>query len=146
MAGKKGSTLTSESMRKENRWKSIGSGALLAGGVFLLLGLATLPALAADDLGTTAERVLGNLPNVLKLGSATIFVIGFLLVGVGSFMIWRIGRHQGMHGPATLWTCFAAAIAGSLMVYHSTVVGVGGATIFGGSDNSVTVEGTTEVR
>ena len=57
-----------------------------------------------------------------------------------------LGRHQGMHSPATLFSCIAAVVAGSLMVYHSTVVGVGGATLFGSSSNDVTVEGTVEVR
>jgi hypothetical protein len=32
------------------------------------------------------------------------------------------------------------------MVYHSTVVGVGGATIFGDSNDDVSIEGTVEVR
>lgn len=101
---------------------------------------------AADPLGTIADHVRGNLDEVLKLGTAVVFVIGFLLVGVGAFLIWRMGRHQGMHTPATLFTCLAAVIAGALMVYHSTVVGVGGATLFGSSSNDVTIEGTVEVR
>ncbi len=112
-------------------------------GLLLLCGSV---AFAADPLGTVADHVRGNLDEVLKLGTAIVFVIGFLLVGVGVFLVWRMGRHQGMHAPATLFTCLAAVIAGALMVYHSTVVGVGGATLFGGSGNDVTVEGTVEVR
>ena len=103
-------------------------------------------AFAADPLGVIADHVRSNLDEVLKLGTAVVFVIGFLLVGVGAFLVWRMGRHQGMHSPATLFTCLAAVIAGALMVYHSTVVGVGGATLFGSSGNDVTIEGTVEVR
>lgn len=101
---------------------------------------------AADPLGVVATNVLGNMDETLKLGTAIMFVTGFLLVGVGCFLIWRMGRHQGMHAPATLFTCLAAVIAGALMVYHSTVVGVGGATFFNSSSGDVTIEGTTEVR
>lgn len=117
----------------------------LVGFASLLLAGASV-AFAAEPLGTIADNVRGNLDETLKLGTAVVFVIGFLLVGVGCFLIWRMGRHQGMHAPATLFTCLAAVIAGALMVYHSTVVGVGGATLFGGSGNDVTVEGTVEVR
>lgn len=119
-------------------------GALALSGVALLA--ASSGALAADPLGVVATRVLGNMDESLKLGTAILFVIGFLLVGIGCFMIWQIGRHQGMHGPSTLFTSIAAVIAGALMVYHSTVIGMGGATIFGSSDNDVTIEGTVEVR
>ena len=117
----------------------------LVGFASLLLAGASV-AFAAEPLGTIADNVRGNLDETLKLGTAVVFVIGFLLVGVGCFLIWRMGRHQGMHAPATLFTCLAAVIAGALMVYHSTVVGVGGATLFGSSGNDVTVEGTVEVR
>lgn len=116
---------------------------LIVGAVLILLSTVVY---AADPLGTVADNVRGNLDEVLKLGTATVFVIGFLLVGIGVFLIWRMGRHQGMHSPATLFSCIAAVVAGSLMVYHSTVVGVGGATLFGSSSNDVTVEGTVEVR
>lgn len=116
-------------------------------GLALLVLLAAPPSVwAAEPLGTIATNVLANLPATLKLGTAVVFVIGFLLVGIGCFLIWRMGRHQGMHAPATLFTCLAAVLAGALMVYHSTVVGVGGATLFGGGDGNVTIEGTTEVR
>ena len=117
----------------------------LVGFASLLLAGASV-AVAAEPLGTIADNVRGNLDETLKLGTAVVFVIGFLLVGVGCFLIWRMGRHQGMHSPATLFTCLAAAIAGALMVYHSTVVGVGGATLFGSSGNDVTIEGTVEVQ
>ncbi len=117
----------------------------LVGFASLLLAGAGV-AVAAEPLGTIADNVRGNLDETLKLGTAVVFVIGFLLVGVGCFLIWRMGRHQGMHSPATLFTCMAAVIAGALMVYHSTVVGVGGATLFGSSGNDVTIEGTVEVQ
>ncbi len=120
----------------------------MAGGVAsaAALGLAAGVAFAADPLGTIANNVLGNLDETLKLGTVFIFVVGFLLVGVGCFMIWRIGRHQGMHAPATVLACALAVVSGALMVYHSTVIGVGGATIFGSSAGDVTILGTTQVR
>lgn len=119
---------------------------LIIGGVFLILALLSSAVWAADSLATIADNVRGNLDETLKLGTSIVFVIGFLLVAVGCFLIWRMGRHQGAHSPATLFTCIAAVVAGVLMVYHSTVVGVGGATMFGSSEGDITVEGTTEVR
>ena len=81
---------------------------LIVGAVLILLSTAVY---AADPLGTVADNVRGNLDEVLKLGTATVFVIGFLLVGIGVFLIWRMGRHQGMHSPATLFSCIAAVVA-----------------------------------
>jgi len=112
----------------------------------LALALSSTFALAADPLGVIADNVHSNLDELLEVGTAVVFVIGFILVGVGGFLIWRIGRHQGMHSPATLFSSIAAIIAGALMVYHSTVVGVGGATLFGSSSNDVTIEGTVQVQ
>ena len=128
------------------RWPASGAGALLGGCAVLLLAAGSAAAWAAEPLGVIADHVRNNLDETLRLGTATVFVIGFLLVGIGAFLIWRMGRHQGMHAPATLFTCLAAIIAGVAMVYHSTVVGVGGATLFGSSSNDVTIEGTVEVR
>ena len=131
---------------KQNRWPSVGAATLLAGiGAAVLAGIG-MAAWAADPLGVIATHVHGNLDETLKLATVIVFITGFILVGVGVFLIWRMGRHQGMHAPATLFTCLAAVIAGVLMVYHSTVVGVGGATLFGGSDGDVSIEGTVEVR
>lgn len=110
------------------------------------LALAAPLARAADALGVIATNVHGNIDETMKLATVLVFFVGFILVGVGAFLIWRMGHHQGMHSPATLFTCLAAMIAGFLMVYHSTVVGVGGATLFGSSDGDVTIEGTVEVR
>jgi len=53
---------------------------LIVGAVLILLSTAVY---AADPLGTVADNVRGNLDEVLKLGTATVFVIGFLLVGIG---------------------------------------------------------------
>lgn len=115
--------------------------------ILAVLGLApVVPALAADPLGVIATNIHGNLDETMKLATVLVFFTGFILVGIGVFLIWRMGRHQGMHAPATLFTCLAAVIAGVLMVYHSTVVGVGGATIFGDSGGDVTIEGTVEVK
>ena len=97
-------------------------------------------------MGVIATHIHGNLDETMKLATVIVFIAGFVLVGVGCFLIWRMGRHQGMHAPATLFICLAAVIAGVLMVYHSTVVGVGGATIFGDSGGDVTIEGTVEVK
>ena len=131
---------------QQNRWPSVGAATLLAGiGAVVLAGIG-MAAWAADPLGVIATHVHGNLDETLKLATVIVFITGFILVGVGVFLIWRMGRHQGMHAPATLFTCLAAVIAGVLMVYHSTVVGVGGATLFGGSDGDVSIEGTVEVR
>lgn len=119
------------------------------GGVALsasALALSATAALAADPLGVIATNIHGNLDETMKLATVLVFFTGFILVGIGVFLIWRMGRHQGMHAPATLFTCLAAVIAGVLMVYHSTVVGVGGATIFGDSGGDVTIEGTVEVK
>ena len=126
--------------------KTVGSSALVLGLSAGLLGLASTAVLAADPLGTIAKNIHGNLDETMKLATVTVFIIGFMLVGVGCFLIWRMGRNQGMHGPATLFTCLAAIIAGVLMVYQSTVVGVGGATIFGASSGDVTIDGTVQVR
>lgn len=120
--------------------------ALVVGVCFIIFACLSSAVWAADALGVIADHVRSNLDETLKLGTAVVFVIGFLLVAVGCFLIWRMGRHQGMHGPATLFTCLAAVIAGVAMVYHSTVVGVGGATLFGSSEGDITIEGTTEVR
>ena len=120
--------------------------ALAAPAGALALLAPAVPALAADPLGVVATNVHGNLDEAMKLATVVVFIVGFILVGVGAFLIWRMGAHQGMHSPATLFTCLAAMIAGFLMVYHSTVVGVGGATLFGSSDGDVTIEGTVEVR
>ena len=117
--------------------------ALLA---LLALLAPVVPALAADPLGVIATNIHGNLDETMKLATVLVFFTGFILVGIGVFLIWRMGRHQGMHAPATLFTCLAAVVAGVLMVYHSTVVGVGGATIFGDSGGDVTIEGTVEVK
>ena len=121
--------------------------AVPAGALALLALLAlAVPALAAEPLGVIATNVHGNLDETMKLLTVAVFIVGFILVGVGCFLIWRMGAHQGMHSPATLFTCLAAVCAGVLMVYHSTVVGVGGATLFGSSEGDVTIEGTVEVR
>lgn len=120
--------------------------ALAVPAVALALLALAVPALAADPLGVVATNVHGNLDEAMKLATVVVFIVGFILVGVGAFLIWRMGAHQGMHSPATLFTCLAAMIAGFLMVYHSTVVGVGGATLFGSSEGDVTIEGTVEVR
>ena len=131
---------------REHRLKSVGAATLLAGiGAAVLAGIGTA-AWAADPLGTIATNIHGNLDETMKLATVLVFVTGFILVGVGAFLIWRMGRHPGMHAPATLFTCLAAVLAGVLMVYHSTVVGVGGATIFGSSSGDVTIEGTVQVR
>ena len=106
----------------------------------------SVTALAADPLGVVATNIHGNLDETMKLSTAVVFFTGFMLVGIGAFLIWRMGRHQGMHAPATLFTCLLGIVAGALMVYHSTVVGVGGATMFGSSSNDVTIEGTTQVE
>ena len=116
------------------------------GWIALLLAGVGAAAWAADPLGVIATNVHGNLDETLKLATVIVFITGFILVGVGVFLIWRMGHHQGMHAPATLFTCLAAILAGVLMVYHSTVVGVGGATIFGSSSGDVTIEGTVQVR
>lgn len=122
-------------------------GLVLAGPAVALALLApAVPALAAEPLGKIATNVHGNLDETMKLLTVVVFIVGFILVGVGAFLIWRMGAHQGMHSPATLFTCLAAVCAGVLMVYHSTVVGVGGATLFGSSEGDVTIEGTVEVR
>ncbi len=126
--------------------RTVVSSALSLGLGAVLLALASTAVRAADPLGVIATNVHGNLDETMKLATVIVFIIGFMLVGVGCFLIWRMGRHQGMHAPATLFTCLAAIIAGVLMVYQSTVVGVGGATLFGGSDGDVTIEGTVEVR
>lgn len=112
----------------------------------LVLAAASTAVQAADPLGVIATHIHGNLNETMKLATVLVFFIGFMLVGIGCFLIWRMGRNQGMHGPATLFTCLAAIIAGVLMVYQSTVVGVGGATIFGASSGDVTVDGTVQVR
>jgi hypothetical protein len=126
--------------------KSVGAATLRAGiALGVLAGISTA-ARAAEPLGTIATNIHGNLDETMKLATVVVFITGFILVGIGVFLIWRMGRHQGMHAPATLFTCLAAVIAGVLMVYHSTVVGVGGATIFGESSGDVTIEGTVEVR
>lgn len=119
---------------------------LILGLCFIVFACLSSAVWAADALGIIADNIRGNMDETLKLGTAIVFVTGFLLVAIGCFLIWRMGRHQGMHGPATLFTCLAAVIAGVAMVYHSTVVGVGGATFFGSSEGDITVEGTTEVR
>jgi hypothetical protein len=126
--------------------KHLASRALSLGSGSLFLAWASTAARAAEPLGTIATNIHGNLDETLKLATVVVFITGFILVGIGVFLIWRMGRHQGMHAPATLFTCLAAVIAGVLMVYHSTVVGVGGATIFGDSNGDVTIEGTVEVR
>lgn len=133
-------------MRYLDTLKTTGWNACKRGSALLTLTLATTAAKAADPLGTIATNIHGNLDETMRLATAIIFITGVILIGVGGFMIWRMGRHQGMHAPATLFTCFAALIAGVVMVYHSTVVGVGGATLFGSSDNDVTIEGTVEVQ
>jgi len=131
---------------KVDTLRTVASSALSLGLGAVLLALASTAVRAADPLGVIATNVHGNLDETMKLATVIVFIIGFMLVGVGCFLIWRMGRHQGMHAPATLFTCLAAIIAGVLMVYQSTVVGVGGATLFGGSDGDVTIEGTVEVR
>ena len=129
-----------------DRQKRIASRALSLGSGSLFLAWASTAARAAEPLGTIATNIHGNLDETMKLATVVVFITGFILVGIGVFLIWRMGHHQGMHAPATLFTCLAAIIAGVLMVYHSTVVGVGGATIFGESSGDVTIEGTVEVR
>lgn len=126
--------------------KTVGSSAWVRGSAAAWLALASTAVRAADPLGVIATHIHGNLDETMKLATVIVFITGFLLVGIGVFLIWRMGRHQGMHAPATLFTCLAGVIAGVLMVYHSTVVGVGGATIFGESGGDVTIEGTVEVR
>ena len=133
-------------LQLQKRTISMGRHSLALLGCCVLLVLASSPIWAADALGVIADNVRGNMDETLKLGTSVVFVIGFLLVAVGCFLIWRMGRHQGMHGPATLFTCLAAVIARVAMVYHSTVVGVGGATMFGSSSGDITIEGTTEVK
>ncbi len=131
---------------KADTLKRLGSSALALGSGALVFGFDRRGGWAADPLGTIATNIHGNLDETMKLATVLVFVTGFILVGVGAFLIWRMGRRQGMHAPATLFTCLAAVIAGVLMVYHSTVVGVGGATLFGDSGGDVTIEGTVEVR
>ena len=126
--------------------KHLASSARVLGSGSLFLALTSTAARAADPLGVIATHIHGNLDETMKLATVLVFITGFILVGVGAFLIWRMGRHQGMHAPATLFTCLAAVLAGVLMVYHSTVVGVGGATLFGDSGGDVTIEGTVEVR
>jgi hypothetical protein len=133
-------------MRSRNTLKTTGWNVCQQGLALLTLTLAAPLARAADPLGTIATNIHGNLDETMKLATVLVFVTGFILVGVGAFLIWRMGRHPGMHAPATLFTCLAAVLAGVLMVYHSTVVGVGGATIFGDSGGDVTIEGTVEVK
>ena len=124
---------------KVDTLKTLGSSALV-------LAAASTAVQAADPLGVIATHIHGNLNETMKLATVLVFFIGFMLVGIGCFLIWRMGQNQGMHGPATLFTCLAAIIAGVLMVYQSTVVGVGGATIFGASSGDVTIDGTVQVR
>ena len=124
---------------KVDTLKTLGSSALV-------LAAASTAVQAADPLGVIATHIHSNLNETMKLATVLVFFIGFMLVGIGCFLIWRMGRNQGMHGPATLFTCLAAIIAGVLMVYQSTVVGVGGATIFGASSGDVTIDGTVQVR
>jgi uncharacterized membrane protein YozB (DUF420 family) len=126
--------------------KHLASRALSLGSGSLCLAWASTAARAAEPLGAIATNIHGNLDETMKLATVVVFITGFILVGIGVFLIWRMGRHQGMHAPATLFTCLAAVLAGVLMVYHSTVVGVGGATLFGSSGGDVTIEGTVEVR
>jgi hypothetical protein len=126
--------------------KTVGSRTLVLGSSTVLLGLASTAVRAADPLGVIATNIHGNLDETMKLATVIVFIVGFILVGVGCFLIWQMGRHQGMHAPATLFTCLAAVIAGVLMVYQSTVVGVGGATLFGSSGGDVTIDGTVQVR
>lgn len=134
------------SLVRNPRSQSHRAGALATGCAALLLAGVGAVASAAEPLGVIATHVHDNLDETMKLATVVVFITGFILVGVGAFLIWRMGRHQGMHAPATLFTCLAAVIAGVLMVYHSTVVGVGGATLFGDSGGDVTIEGTVEVR
>lgn len=119
--------------------------AWMMGVMGLLIGV-SVQALAADDAGVVADNLKAALSPIMEFSTAAIFFTGFMLVGIGSFMIWRLGRHQGMHSPATVFLCLAGIFAGALMVYQSTVVGVGGATLFGDSGGDVTIDGTTQVQ
>lgn len=132
--------------RPNPRWPAPRTIPRCVGLVALALALVSTTGRAADSLGVIAERVLVNLPPLLLLATAAVFAVGFVLVGTGGWKLWQAGRHPGVHGAPTLFTALMAVIAGVAMVYHSTVIGMGGATLFGSSENDVTIQGTVDVR
>lgn len=108
--------------------------------------VAAAPTAFAANLGEVAETAHGSLPSSMKLGTAGIFVVGFMLVGICLFALWQAGRNPGTRGGGGYFASILGLVIGVLMVYESVVVGVGGETFFGSAGNDVTILGTTQVE
>ncbi|MBL8260051.1 MAG: hypothetical protein JNM60_09615 [Candidatus Competibacteraceae bacterium] len=119
--------------------------AAAAGTAYLIAALAG-PGAFAQTLGDVADIAHESLSPSMELGTALVFFIGFMLVGVCLFKLYVAGRNPGSHSGGTYFASILGLVIGVFMVYQGWVVGMGGETFFDSRDMDVTIDGTTQIE
>ena len=105
---------------------------VLAGMLLLMINIDI--AHAAQDIGQIAETVTGSFSNLAKLITAAAYVAG-LGFAVGAVMKFK--QHKDNPTQIPIGTPIALIFIAAALIFLPTILGVTGATLFGGSGGEV---------
>jgi len=108
----------------------------------LLAGTAVLAATGTDQgIGSVAVNTISNLDSIARLITAAAYVAGFAFV-VGA--IAKFKAHKDNPTQIPIGTPIALLFVGAALIFITSVFGVTGATLFGGTGTVAGTQGASQ--
>jgi intracellular multiplication protein IcmD len=114
--------------------KTLLKGAWLLLGMVVVFALCTHGAYAADDIGAIAKNVTDTFTNLAKLITAASYLAG-LGFAIGAIMKFK--QHKDNPTQIPIGTPIALVFIAAALLFLPSILGVTGATIFGGEGGTV---------
>ena len=114
--------------------KTLLKGAWLLLGMVVVFALCTQGAYAADDIGTIAKNVTDTFKDLTRLITAASYLAG-LGFAIGAIMKFK--QHKDNPTQIPIGTPIALVFIAAALLFLPSILGVTGATIFGGDGGTV---------